>query len=131
MKVKIGDLELPLAPVRDLIALADEAFAFERSQLLADIEAAGLDPEARLERLRDLSMRKGTASLLIMATFRLEFAMKVVRARLQEAVPFAPGLDPELILFRMRHEEMVSAAQAFLGYRERDPEDPRKAAANP
>lgn len=127
MRIRIGDLDLPPARIVDLIAIAEEAFEFERAQLLADLDAAGSDPETRMEKIRELSLRKGTGSLLIMATFRLDMAHRIVRGQLNRAAAIAP-IDVEAIIAGLRHDEMVSLAQRFMGYREPDPEVPPKAA---
>lgn len=129
MRVQIAGLDLPLAPVKDLIAVADEAFEFERAQLLADLDAAGVEPESRAERLRELSMRKGTGALLIMATFRIETATRIVRSQLQRASAIAT-IDVDAILGGLRHEEVTALAQRFMGYREKDSADPQTAAVS-
>lgn len=127
MRVRIAGLDLPLATVQDLIDMADEAFTFERQQLLSDMQDAGLEADAKLERLRELSMRKGTGALLIMATFRIDTASRLVKKQLDRAARLV-DINPAEILAALKHEEITSLSQQFIGYRERSEEDPQTAA---
>jgi len=111
IEVKKG-VRVPLITVRDMMQICDQAFDEERESLVADLDAAGVDPQTRLERLREHSQRRGTVSLLLLATFRISTASRIVRMSLERA-----DLDCEATLAEMTPERMVDLAQELCGYR--------------
>ena len=111
IEVKKG-VRVPLITVRDMMQICDQAFDEERESLVADLDAAGVDPPTRLERLREHSQRRGTVSLLLLATFRISTASRIVRMSLERA-----DLDYEATLAEMTPERMVDLAQQLCGYR--------------
>lgn len=111
IEVKKG-IRVPLITVRDMMKVSDMAFEEERQALIADLDAAGVDAATRLDRLREHSQRRGTVSLLLLATFRIETANEIVRTAIGRA-----GIDAELVLGDMTPEDIVQAAQMLCGYR--------------
>jgi hypothetical protein len=116
IEVKKG-VRVPLITVRDMMQICDQAFEEERATLVADLDASGVDPQTRLERLREHSQRRGTVSLLLLATFRIATAGQIVRIALERA-----GLEPDSAIAEMTPEEMVEAAQMLCGYRKAEPD---------
>lgn len=115
IEVKNG-VRVPLITVRDMMQVCDQAFEEERAALIADLDAAGVDPSVRLERLREHSQRRGTVSLLLLATFRISTAGQILRVALERA-----GKPADEIVGDMTPEQMVEAAQMLCGYRKAEP----------
>lgn len=116
IEVKKG-VRVPLITVRDMMQICEQAFEEERAALVADLDASGVDPPTRLERLRDHSQRRGTVSLLLLATFRISTATQIIRLALDRA-----ALQADAVLADMTPEEMVEAAQMLCGYRKAEPD---------
>jgi len=114
--VKLTDrLSVPLLTIRDMMEIGEAAWQAERVSLLADLETSGASGDARLSALREHSLRKGTALVLLIATMRLDVASDIVRR-----AAFRAGVDADDVLGRMSPAEIVEAAQALCGYEKAD-----------
>lgn len=111
IEVKKG-VRVPLITVRDMMKVCDMAFEEERAALVADLDAAGVEPATRLERLREHSQRRGTVSLLLLATFRIATASEIVRTAMGRA-----GIDIDATIADMTPEDIVQVAQMLCGYK--------------
>lgn len=111
IEVKEG-LRVPLITVRDMMQVCDQAFEDERTALVSDLDAAGVDPPTRLDRLREHTQRRGTVSLLLLATFRIPSASEIIRLAVERA-----GHQAEAILSELTPEQIVDTAQRLCGYR--------------
>lgn len=110
--VEIGHGQhVPMLTVRDMMELADRAWTEERKTLLADLEESGATNDARLTALREHSLRRGTALILLMATMRLEFAADVIRR-----AAFAAKIDPDQVLAGITPAKIIETAQRLVGY---------------
>ena len=97
--------------VRDMLELTDRAWQEERKALLVDLDEAGASSDARLTALREHSLRRGTALILLMATMRIEFAADVIRR-----AGFAAKVDPEQAIATMTPARIIETAQRLVGY---------------
>jgi hypothetical protein len=102
---------VPLLTVRDMLYFTDRAFDEERKGLMADLDAAGVSPEVRLQELREHSKRKGSAAMLVLAAFRITIATEMV----QQAIHRAGG-EPEHMMAGMRPDRIVDLAKSLIGY---------------
>jgi hypothetical protein len=108
-----GGLSLPMVTVRDMMAIGESAYQYERATLLANLDAVGMEPRERLDELQQHSSRRGTALLVLMHTYRIEGAAEIIRCAAASA-----GLcdAAERELASMTPRQMVEAAQALTGY---------------
>jgi len=105
----------PLLTVADMLEIGEAAWSDERKALLADLEVSGASPDQRLAALREQSLRKGTALVLLLATMRIDVASDVIRR-----VAFRAKQNPEEILARLTPAEIVERAQRLCGYERAD-----------
>lgn len=105
----------PLITVGEMMELTDIAWQEERTALMADLDASGVEKEARLEAIREHSQRRGTALVLLIATMRLHYACDIVRR-----AAFKAKADPDAVLASMTPAKMVEVAQMLCGYERSD-----------
>lgn len=88
----------PMLRVEDVIEMAERAFAVERAELVADLDECGITGEPRLERLRELALMRGRASVLIRYAYSYSGALEVLkmcRGRMTDPPPGDTfGLNP-------------------------------------
>jgi hypothetical protein len=111
----VSGFRAPLLTVADMMEIGEAAWDDERKALLADLEVAGASAEQRLAALREQSLRKGTALVLLIATMRLDVASDVIRR-----AAFRAKQDPDEILARLTPAEIVERAQKLCGYERSD-----------
>ena len=86
--------ELKAAQVMDLVAWAADS---ARARLVADMDAAGIEPNAKLDRLREHDDVREVGRDLVKACLRLSGSHRVISAALQNGTAFddldfsAPG----------------------------------------
>lgn len=95
--VSLGDetLLIPRLRVQELIDLSTLRHDRERRELLQDLEAAGIEPEAKLEALREHRKSRGLSSVIVRAAFTVEGAWSILRVALADEIPEElKSLDP-------------------------------------
>lgn len=102
---------MPLMTIRDMLVVSSMAFEYERKTLLDDLDAAKADSVTRVDRLAELSRLKGTALLVLRATFRLESAEFIVRR-----IAMANGLDADMVIESMPIDQLCKKAAELAGY---------------
>ncbi len=105
----------PLLTVADMMEIGQTAWEDERKTLLSDLEMAGASPDAKLAALREQSLRKGTALVLLLATMRMDVASDIVRR-----VAFRAKQNPDDILAMLTPAEIIERAQRLCGYERSD-----------
>lgn len=109
--VELGGRQVPLMTIRDMLVVSSMAFEYERKTLLDDLDAAKADSVTRVDRLAELSRLKGTALLVLRATFRLESAEFIVRR-----IAMANGLDADMVIESMPIDQLCKKAAELAGY---------------
>jgi hypothetical protein len=121
--VPLGDgIAVPLLTVKDMIAVAEAAYEYERQTLLANLEAVGMPAHERLEELQRLATRRGSTYMVLMATYRVRDAADIV-----QRAAAAAGHDATQALARMTPRQLTDTAQALCGYEQADPTQPGQA----
>ena len=120
----VDGLRVPLLTVADMMEIGQSAWEDERKALLSDLDTAGAGAEARLAALREQSLRKGTALVLLLATMKIDVASDIIRR-----AAFRQKQNPEDILARMTPAEIVECAQRLCGYERTDEGNANRPAA--
>lgn len=108
--------------VRDMMEFGDRAWQDERKAMIEDLDASGASPEQRLATLREHSMRRGTAIVLLVGTMRLDIASDIIRR-----AAFSAKVEADPILESRTPAEIIQTAQRLVGYEMRPEGEPGNA----
>ena len=89
-----GTILVPRLKVQQIIDLAVLRHERERKELVQDLEDAGVDPEDRLERLRQHRKEVGLSSVIVRWAFSVDGAYSIVRMAMGEFPAELEGMDP-------------------------------------
>ncbi len=118
--IEIGKgVHVPMLTVRDMMEFGDRAWQEERKAIIDDLDASGASPEQRLATLREHSMRRGTAIVLLVGTMRLDIASDIIRR-----AAFSAKVEADPILESRTPAEIIQTAQRLVGYEMRPEGEP-------
>ena len=92
-----GTVNVGRMTAQQMIQIQDEFEAASRSRLIDDMDAAGLDPSERMERLRADREASGNIVVLIRAAFDIRWAIRILEVSMGERHPFIDELGPEQV----------------------------------
>ena len=90
-----GTVNVGRMTAQQMIQVQDEYEAAQRSRLIEDMDAAGLDPSDRMERLRRDREASGNIVALIRAAFDIRWSIRILEVAMGERHPFIDELGPE------------------------------------
>jgi len=89
-----GTILVPRLKVQQIIDLAVLRHERERKELVQDLEDAGVDPDDRLERLREHRKEVGLSSVIVRWAFSVDGAYNIIRMAMGEFPTELEGMDP-------------------------------------
>lgn len=89
-----GTILVPRLKVQQIIDLAVLRHERERKELVQDLEDAGVDPEDRLERLRQHRKEVGLSSVIVRWAFSVDGAYNIIRMAMGEFPAELEGFGP-------------------------------------
>jgi len=89
-----GTILVPRLKVQQIIDLAVLRHERERKELVQDLEDAGVDPEDRLERLRQHRKEVGLSSVIVRWAFLVEGAYNIIQLSMGEFPAELEGFGP-------------------------------------
>ncbi len=89
-----GTILVPRLKVQQIIDLAVLRHERERKELVQDLEDAGVDPDDRLQRLREHRKEVGLSSVIVRWAFSVDGAYNIVRMAMGEFPAELEGMDP-------------------------------------
>ena len=92
-----GTVNVGRMTAQQMIQVQDEYEAAQRSRLIDDMEAAGLDPTEKMERLREDRAASGNIVVLIRSAFDIRWAIRILEVSMGERHPFIDELGPEQV----------------------------------
>ena len=92
-----GSINVGRMTAQQMIQVQDEFEAAQRSLLIDDMDAAGLDPSERMERLRADREASGNVVALIRSAFDIRWAIRILEVTMGERHAFVDELGPEEI----------------------------------
>lgn len=104
-------VHVPMLTVRDMMEVSERAWQDERKSISDDLDAAGATTEQRLATLREHSMRRGTAIVLLLGTMRIDIASDIVRRAC-----LAAKVDADHVLEGQTPAWIIKTAQRLTGY---------------
>lgn len=104
-------IHVPMLTVRDMMEVAERSWQDERKAIQEDLEQSGATAEQRLTVLREHSMRRGTAVVLLVGTMRIDIASDIIRRACMAA-----KVDVEQVLQGQTPAWIIKSAQRLTGY---------------
>jgi len=89
-----GTILVPRLKVQQIIDLAVLRHERERKELVQDLEDAGVDPDDRLQRLREHRKEVGLSSVIVRWAFSVDGAYNIIRMAMGEFPAELEGMDP-------------------------------------
>jgi len=89
-----GTILVPRLKVQQIIDLAVLRHERERKELVQDLEDAGVDPDDRLERLREHRKEVGLSSVIVRWAFSVDGAYNIIRMAMGEFPTELEGFGP-------------------------------------
>jgi len=89
-----GTILVPRLKVQQIIDLAVLRHERERKELVQDLEDAGVDPEDRLERLRQHRKEVGLSSVIVRWAFSVDGAYNIIRMAMDDFPAELEGFGP-------------------------------------
>jgi len=89
-----GTILVPRLKVQQIIDLAVLRHERERKELVQDLEDAGVDPEDRLERLRQHRKEVGLSSVIVRWAFSVDGAYNIIRMAMGDFPAELEGFGP-------------------------------------
>lgn len=86
---------IPTLRVQQVIDVSTLRHDRERRDLIADLEAAGIEPQERLRLLQDQRKERGLSSVIVRSAFTVDGAWAIVHAALDGEIPeVLRSIDP-------------------------------------
>ncbi len=89
-----GTILVPRLKVQQIIDLAVLRHERERKELVQDLADAGVNPEDRLERLRQHRKEVGLSSVIVRWAFSVDGAYSIIRMAMGDFPAELEGMDP-------------------------------------
>ena len=89
-----GTILVPRLKVQQIIDLAVLRHERERKELVQDLEDAGVDPDDRLQRLREHRKEVGLSSVIVRWAFSVDGAYNIIRMAMGEFPAELEGFGP-------------------------------------